>query len=153
MYFLLGLLFTLFVTVVVFGFANIALQRIESTQFSDPTPRGIMFFIYYSFNTLVTNSIQDFYPVLGTARLLNTLEALFGILTLVILVAVYTNVKSEKNRSEVDSIISTLQEQGTDLEGFINQEFSMNIDQAIAEIQKLPGNFIKVLYYFTVKKP
>lgn len=152
LYFLLGLLFSLIFTVLVFALANFALDKLDPIHFSDHSPRGFVFFIYYSFNTIVTNGIADFYPVSGIARLLNTAEVFFGILTLVILVTVYTNVKSERTRSEVDSIISTLDKQGDELEKFINQEFSMDIDQAIAEIQKLPSNFIKIIYYFTVNK-
>lgn len=152
LYFLVGLLFSLFLAVLIFALANLAVHKIDPTQFSERSARGILFFIYYSFNTLVTNGIADFYPVLGVARLLNTAEVFFGILTLVILVTVYTSVKSEKTRSEIDTIISTLDQQGDELEQFINKEFSMNVEEAITEVQKLPGNFIKIIYYFTAKK-
>jgi hypothetical protein len=152
LYFLIGLLFSLFLTVVVFGVANLALQRLDPSHFSDHELKGLIFFIYYSFNTLVTNSIADFYPISDFARFLNTAEVFFGILTLVILVLVYTSVKSERTKSEVDSIIVTLNRQGHELEKFINQEFSIDIERAITEIQKLPSNLIKVIYYFTIKQ-
>jgi hypothetical protein len=80
------------------------------------------------------------------------MEIIFGFLIVVILFFVYTNVRGDRVKTEIDTLISSLDRQGSDLETFVNQEFSMDINQAISEIEKLPGNFIKVIYYFTTKK-
>lgn len=152
LYFVLALLFSLLLTVFVFALANLGLYKIDPTNFSDAGADRFWFFMYYSFNTLVTNSIPDFYPLSGFAMLLGTFEVLLGILTLVILITLYTSVRSERNRAEVDSIIVTLERRGDELEKYISSEFSMDVERAIEEVRKLPGNFIQIIYFFSTKK-
>lgn len=152
LYFIFALLFSFFVTVIVFALNNYALHKIEPASFSNTAARSFFFFLYYSFNTILTNGIPDFYPVSTVARLLNTAEIFFGFFLLIILFFVYTNVRSDRTKNEIDSLITSLDKQGSDLESFVAQEFSMDINQALSEIEKLPGNFIKVIYYFTTKK-
>ncbi len=153
LYFIFGLLFTFFISVILFGVANLGLQKLDQAAFSSPIPRNIFFFVYYSFNTILTNGIADFYPISAYARLLNSAEVFFGIFIIVILFFMFTNIKSEKAKSEMDSLINAMNQQSLELESFINQEFSMDIERAITEVKKLPGYIVKIISYFTSMRP
>lgn len=149
LYFILGLLFTLFLTVVLFALINLGLHKIEPLAFSSSSPRGFLFFLYYSFNTILTNGIADFYPVTSIARLLNSFELLFAFLIIVILFFVYTNIKNDKAKEEMANLVQALTKQGDEIEELIHQEFDTNVSRAIEEIEKLPSSMIKIIYFFT----
>lgn len=152
LYFILGLLFTLVSTVVLFALVNLGLQKIDPTAFYGSSPRSFLFFIYYSFNTILTNGIADFYPISSLAKFLNALELFFGFLIIFILFFMYTNIKTEKAKEEMESVVSTLDSHSKEIEKYINQEYSIDIDNAITELEKAPGAFIKIIHYFTSKK-
>lgn len=152
LYFIFGLLFTLCSTVILFALVNYGVQKIDPLAFNEQHPKSILFFLYYSFNTVLTNGIADFYPLSSFARLLSTLELLFGFLIVVILFFMYTNIKNDKAKEEMDNVVISLNTQSEEIEKYINQEYSTGIEDAIIELEKIPGNFIKVIYYFTNKR-
>jgi hypothetical protein len=152
LYFIFGLLFSFFLTVLVFALNNYALQKIDATAFSDPSQKGLLFFIYYSFSTIINSAITDFYPLSAFARVFHLSEVFMGVFLLVILFFVYTNVKSDKTKAEVEDLISTLASQGKEIEVLINHEFSMDINQAIDIVEQLPGSLLRLFYFITTKK-
>lgn len=149
LYFIFGLLFTLCSTVVLFALVNYGLQKIDPQSFNDPHSKSIFFFLYYSFNTVLTNGIADFYPISSFARFLSAIELLFGFLIVVILFFMYTNIKNDKAKEEMEIVVNSLNTQSEEIEKYISQEYSTDIENAIYEIEKVPGNFIKIIYYFT----
>ncbi|MGD0590749.1 MAG: hypothetical protein ABSA44_08125 [Bacteroidota bacterium] len=152
LYFIFGLLFSFCLTVVIFALNNYALQKIDATAFSNPSHKGLLFFIYYSFSTIINSAITDFYPISAFARLFHLSEVFMGVFLLVILFFVYTNVKSDKTKSEVNDLISTLGAQGKEIEVLINHDFSMDINQAIEVVEKFPGSLLRLFYFITTKK-
>lgn len=149
LYFIIGILFTLFVTILVFAFINYGLYKIAPENFDNASHGNILFFIYYSFNTILTSSIHDFNPVSSIARILNSTEIGFGILILIILVFIKLTVQNEKYNEEINNVIVAIEKQGNDLEKFVGEEFNLSVDDAIHEIDKIKGIFIKIIFYFT----
>jgi hypothetical protein len=152
LYFIIGLLFTLCTTIILFAFLNLGLQKVDPSAFSNSAPKNIFFFLYYSFNTILTNGIADFYPISPLARFFNSIELIFGFLIIVILFFMYTNIKNDKAKEEMADLISSLNDHGSEIENYINQEYSTNISEAITEIEKLPTSMIKLIYFFTTGK-
>ena len=152
LYFIFGLVLTFFITVVVFAIVNFGQYRIDPHAFSGQGPASFPFFVYYSLSTILGNVVADFYPISPCSRVFNIIEVLLGVFILVILFFMYTNIKSDKTKTQMDSLITSLDQKGTDLELFINQEFSVDVERAIAEIEKLPSNLIKVIYHFSPKR-
>ncbi len=149
LYFIIGVLFTLFITIIIFAFINYGLYKIDPLSFDKASKGGIMFFIYYSFNTILTNSIFDFNAVSSLARTISSIEIGFGILILVILFFIKSTVQNEKYNEEINNVITAIEKQGNDLEKFVGEEFNLSLDNAISEIEKIKGAFIKIIYYFT----
>ncbi len=152
LYFIFGLLFTLCSTVILFAIVNYGVQKIDPLAFNVQHPKSIIFFLYYSFNTILTNGIADFYPLSSFARLLSTLELLVGFLIVVILFFMYTNIKNDKAKEEMDNVVNSLNTQSEEIERYISQEYFTGIEDAIIELEKIPGNFIRIIYYFTNKQ-
>lgn len=152
LYFLFGLIFSFFLTVFIFALNNYALHKLDPTAFSDPSEKNLFYFLYYSLNTILSGNIADFYPISTIARLLSTAELVFGFFLLVVLFFVFTNVKSDKTKAEVDSLISVLDSQGKELETVITQDFSMDLQAAIQVVEALPGSLLKIFYLITTTR-
>jgi len=146
-YYLFNLSYSIVLVIVVFAFQNLALYKIDASSFNGQPKGGILFFVYYSTNTLFTSNIVDFYPVSILARLFGTVEIIFGFFVLVILVYLLFTILREKHKQEIETSIITLEKQGSELEKIINTEFHLSIDQAINEVQKIKGSLLKVIYY------
>lgn len=147
--YLLSLILTVFITIVVFSFINLSLYKANAQSFSSAPSGGFLFFVYYSFNTLFTNSINDFYPISDVARLVSSLEILFAFLILVILFFLFTTILRDKHNEEIDTAITALKRQGEELESYISNEYKMNINSAIETIEELKGGMIKIIYFFS----
>jgi hypothetical protein len=145
----LSLILTVCITVIVFSFINLAIYKADPYSFNS-IPRGnFLFFVYYSFNTLFTNSINDFYPISDIARFISSLEIFFGFLIIVILFFLFTTILRDKHNEEIDSAIVALKKQGQELESYISTEYKMDIDAAIKTVEEIKGGMIKIIYFFS----
>ncbi len=148
-YYFSSLIYTLFITIIIFAFQNFALYKIDYTAFNSPPKGNFFFFIYYSFNTLFTNSINDFYPTSDFARFLNSFETLFAFILLGILFFLLTTIVRDRHNDEINSAISQFKDKGEELEVVITEEYKMDVSQAIEFVESIQGNLIKIIYYFT----
>lgn len=64
----------------------------------------------------------------------------------------YTNIKNDKAKEEMDNVVNSLNTQSEEIERYISQEYFTGIEDAIIELEKIPGNFIRIIYYFTNKQ-
>lgn len=144
------LFFTLCITIIIFALLNYSAYKIDHSSFATPTEiKGFLSFIYYSFNTIFTNNVVDFYPVTNFARFLNSAEIFFGFLILVILFFLTTTVLKEKHTEELDRISELAKVQGQELDKIIYSNFNLTVDDAIQEIEKIKSSMFKMIYYFT----
>lgn len=149
LYYALALTYTLFLTVVVFAFQYFGLNKIDPSSFNNSNMDGLLYFIYYSLNTIFTNGITDFYPISGWARLLSTLEIVFGFLVIVILLSLAFTIQREKHNEEIKKLLSPFIFQEEHLAKFIDNKFKLSIDDALSELKKLESSIVKIAYYFS----
>jgi hypothetical protein len=147
--YLLSIIITFFITVFSFGFINLAVYKIEPQSFNTMLVDRFLFFVNYSFNTLLTYSINDFYPISDLARIINSLELFFGFLIIVILFFLFTTILRDKHNEEIDTAIMALKKQGEEFESYITKEFKMDIESAIKTVEELKGGMIKIIYFFS----
>jgi len=144
------LFYTMVITVIVFALLNYTTYKISPNSFVIPqNSTGIFSFLYYSFNTIFTNSLADFYPIGAFARLLNSAEIFSGFMIVVILFFVITTVVKEKHTEELDGMIEVAKIHGQELDIIIRDEYKLTIDDAIKEVEKIKGSMLKLIYYFT----
>ena len=147
-YSMLGIFSTIIITVLAFGFINYGLYKIIPASFYNPNLNSLIYFFYYSFNTLFSNNINDFYPLSDLARLINCAEILFGFIIFVILVFILTTILRERHTEQIDDVITIVHSQATEIEKFIELEFKLTPIDALKEIEKIKGAMLKVIYYF-----
>jgi hypothetical protein len=148
-FYILSIFYTVFFTVFTFALINFAIYKVDPNSFNTSPKGNFFFFIYYSFNTLFTNSINDFFPIAPLSRFANSLEIFFAFLLLVILFFLFTTILRDKHNEEINTAIVTVNKQAKDLNTFVQQEFNMTVDDAINIIKNLNGSLIKVIYYFS----
>lgn len=148
-YSLFNILTSMIITIILFGFINFALFKIDPNSFKNPNLNNFIHFIYYSLNTIFTNSIHDFYPVGNIARLFSSIEIFFGFLIIVILFFLLTTIFREKHNEQIDNAIITMKSQATSIEKFMVNKYKLTPNQALEEIEKIKGSMLKIIYYFT----
>ncbi|MHB1687902.1 MAG: hypothetical protein ACYCVH_11060 [Ignavibacteriaceae bacterium] len=148
-YYLVSMFFTIIITVIIFSLQNFALYKLDPNAFNSAPKGNFFFFLYYSFNTLFTRSVNDFYPISDFARFLNSFETLFSFVLLAILFFLFTTIIRDKHNDEITSAIDTMNKKGYELEGLISIEYKMDLSQAIEFVDKIKGNLIQIIYYFT----
>lgn len=148
LYSILSIVGSVFITIIVFSFINFAIYKLSPSSFSNPNLGRFVYFLYYSFNTIFTNSINDFYPTGDIARLINCIEIFFGFIILVILFFLLTTILKEKHNEQIDGVISAVDSQATMIERFIEDEYKLSPIQALKEIEKVKGSMLKIIYYF-----
>lgn len=148
-YYLVSMFFTIILTVVIFSLLNFALYKLDPQAFNSEPKGNFFFFIYYSFNTLFTSSVNDFYPISDFARFLNSFEILFSFVLLAIVFFLFTTIIRDKHNDEINSVINDISKKGHELEGLINVEYKMDVYQAIELLDKIKGNLIQIIYYLT----
>jgi len=148
-YYVTNFFFLVLLTIISFAAVNFALYKIEPSSFSIGFAPRFFHFIYYSVNTLFTNSIVDFNPASNLARALSTVEVIFSFVLLVVLFFLVTTVQSNRHTEDIDIIIKNMRLQGETLDHFIRDEYRLTIEQAIQELEKIKAGFMKVIYYLS----
>lgn len=148
-YYFASVFYTIIITVLVFALHNMALFKIDQSSFNTNPKGNFLFFVYYSFNTLFTNSINDFYPVSDYARFLSSFETLFAFILLAIIFFLLTTIVRDKHNEEITSAITSIKKKGEELEIVISEDYKMDLTEAIEFVESIQGKLIKIIYYFT----
>jgi hypothetical protein len=146
-YSLSSLIGTFFITIFVFTLQNLALSKLSPNSFVGSASKSFGEFFYYSFNTIFTHSGNELYPASTLARVFSCLEIFSGFLIVIIIVFLLLTIFREKHNEQINNAIMTIENQALVSQDFIRKEFSLNIDEAIQEIEKIKGALVKVIYF------
>lgn len=142
----------LLVALTIFSFAaiNFGLYKIDPGMFAVAGIPNFFTFFYYSFNNLLFNSIQEITPVTPISQSVSMIESFFALFLVAIFISLLLSVRSQRHADELNEVIKGIEEQGTDMEGFIKDEYRINsIEDAMAELDKLKAGTAKLLYKIT----
>jgi hypothetical protein len=145
--YLLNLVYTIFLTIFVFGFINYALHKIDPSSFQTFPNVQIIHFFYYSFNTIFTNGINDFFPISMIARFINSVEIFFGFLILIILFFLLTTIQRDKHNEELDQVVDAMGNQGEELEKFIESQYKLDFEKSIKLLQEIESDLVQIVIY------
>ncbi|KKT64993.1 MAG: hypothetical protein UW60_C0048G0002 [Candidatus Woesebacteria bacterium GW2011_GWA2_44_33] len=148
--YVLTILLLIVLTVFSFAVINFGLYKINGNFFSLSAASTFFTFFYYSFNNLLFNSIKEIVPTMPISQTVSMLESFFALFVVVIFVALLLSVRSQRYAEELNEVIKGIKEQGTEMEGFIKDEYKINsIEDAMAELEKLKAGTAKFLYKIT----
>lgn len=146
-FFVFGLAFTLLFTSTILAFINYSFFKIDPSNFSLNDKPSFFLFFYYSFNTIFSNQIFEIIPSASITRFLNMSGIFLGVLIVAIFATVYFNTKSQRYKEELDEIILNAREQGNNIETYINEEYSLSMEQAFEEVQNIQNAFKRLIFH------
>jgi hypothetical protein len=141
------LLYTFAVTVLVFAFEYYSLYRLNPASFVAIPDPSFFYFLYASFNTLLTIGFGDFSPLGVVARLLTSLELFTWILIFLILYFTVTSILRERYQKEADTVVEQLSSEGQAIEDLIIREYKLSLEEAEASVTKASPNIVKIIEY------
>lgn len=148
--FVLTLLMLIVLTIFSFATINYALFKIHADLFSYPVAPSFFTFFYYSFNGLLSKSIQQITPIMPISQIVSMIESFFALFLVGIFVSLLLSVRSQRYAEELNETIKSIEGQGKDMEGFICVEYKMtSIDDAIAKLKKMEAGLVKFIYKIT----
>jgi hypothetical protein len=127
LYLIFTVLFSLFVTLTVFGFLYLGLSKVDAGAFS-PSSLGIWEAIGFSVNTMTTASVSHVSAQSALAQVACYAEILFGLLLVVITFAMLVGVVRERYREDLQKMIDELDATDRLLSETIRNEFEMTYD-------------------------
>lgn len=137
-------------TIFSFAAVNFGLYKIDQHFFAFSAVPTFFTFFYYSFNNLLFNPIQDIVAVTPISQIGSMTEFSFALFLIAIFVSLVLSVRSQRQIDELNEVIKSLEEQGTEMEGHIRDRYKLNnIEEAMTALQKLNSIFTDLLYKIT----
>jgi hypothetical protein len=146
-YYFINLIGSAFVTVVVFLFLNLGLNKIDHNAFSIQGSARTIDFFFYSCGLFFGGLNSGINAVSDPAKILYIAEICFRWLIVVILFYFLFNVVRKKHKSDIDTSITHLREQGAELEKVIAGEYQLSVDEAVEEVTKVKGSMLVLINY------
>jgi hypothetical protein len=147
--FVLSLVGLIFLSVVLFAAVNLGICKLDGAEFHLSVQPSFFEFLWYSFRTYSFGSTDEIVPIGVLAKVAAMVECSFAIWVCVIFATLCFSVKAEKYKEELYGTITELTATGKGLEEFIEKEYSLNCEQAMREIGKLPSNFATIILWLS----
>lgn len=148
--YILTILLLIILTILAFAAINFGLFKMNGDFFSYPVIPNFFTFFYYSFNNLVFNSIKEISPLMPIAQISFMIESFFALILVAIFISLLLSVRGQRHTEELNEVIKGIEAQGTEIEGFIKDEYKINsIEDAMAELEKLKAGLAKFIYKIT----
>ena len=142
----ISLLLLIIITIISFASINYGLYKINNEFYKVSATPTFFTFFYYSCNNFVYNSIQEIIPFEPISQAISMIEFFFAILLGAILISLFFSVINDKHTDELNKLIEAIEKEGESMEGFIKDEYKLNIEEAISELGKLKANLIDFIY-------
>lgn len=140
--------------VLIFTFINLGLYKINYTNFKYLETPNFYHFLYYSFNSVLTGGIEEFYPATGIAIITNITMKLFGLLLLpTFLINIIFSIREQKFNKNIESAIKAIKKEGDELDKFIKSEYKLTTRQAIKKLAGLKAGMINLIYNLSKEIP
>jgi hypothetical protein len=145
--YVLTLLGLILLTVITFTFIYYALYKINPFWFHINTEPRFFYFLYFSFNNLLFNSISEVNVAAPVTQSAYMIQQIFSFSLGAIFVSLFFSIKHQRHSDELNVVIENIEKEGESMESFIREEYKLkSIDEAIAELEKLKSSFVKIIY-------
>lgn len=145
LYYLLNFFLLLAIVIFLFTMINIAAYRADPHAFALTNGHGFFDFFYYTFSNLFQHSIPDTTPISLFARLASMTETFFAFVLLMLFLTVFIAVRRNLDDAGIEVAIGKLRSQAEAMEAFVSAEFSLSLDAAISELERLQKGVSKII--------
>jgi hypothetical protein len=144
--YVLSLLMILILTAIGFAAINCALYKIDPKSFSVIGRPTFFIFFYYSFKTFLFGGIREVTALTPISESIAMVEYFLAILLTLILVSLFIFVRGDRFTSELNGVIENIEREGAGMEDFIQNEYLLNVDGAIARLRELNAGLVDLVY-------
>ena len=145
-----GLLWLIVFTVVSFSGVYYALFKIDSALFRVTEEPSLFSFLYFSFNNLVLNATTEVAPAVMLSQSVYMIQASLSFLLVAILVTLFISYRAQRASSELDEVIKGVEEEGQQMETFIQEEYNIpSIDAAIERLKEMQTGLVQFLLWMS----
>lgn len=149
-YYIVSIIGVVVFTIVSFTFVNLSLYKINPDNFIFESSPSFFTFIFYSFNNLLSTPISELQAITPISQSVSMISTFCSFLIVVILVSLILSVRSQKHQEELSEVIKGFEHQGELLENLISEQYKIkNIDEALAELERLKSVLITFIYKIT----
>jgi hypothetical protein len=145
LYYFLNFFLLLAVIIFLFTMINIAIYRADIHAFVLTNGHSFFDFLYYAFSGLFFQRIPDTTPISVLARLSSMAETFFAFMLGALFIAVFFAVRRNLDDASIEEAIITLRSQAEAMEAFVHAEFSLSLDGAISELERLKKGVSKII--------
>jgi len=139
------LVYTFFLTGLVFAFEYWALEKIEPGSFHLPGAATFWPFLAFSLGTLLRSDFSGVVPRASFATILAYLELFAGFVIVIIFVSVLFAILRERYREDIDKVSDELDRSAAALDSMIQQEYSLSLVEAEATLVEGNPGLVKAI--------
>jgi hypothetical protein len=132
LYFVGSLMYTFFLTVVVFGIEYFGLERLAPGSFTGIEKPSIFDFLGLSFSTLMTSDISPMKPASGIAQVASYVQLFGSLLIIVLLVFIILTSIRERYRQDLDGVVNELWSASERVGGLLEANYELTVAGAEA---------------------
>ena len=145
-----GLLWLVAFTVISFSGVYYALFKWDLALFGFTQAPTFFTFLYFSFNNLVLNSTPDLIPATMLSQSIYMVQASLSFFLVVIMATLYISHRAQRSSSELDEVITAVEAEATNMEGFIQTEYKIaNIDTAMERLKEVQSGMVQFIYWLS----
>jgi len=143
---LLKVLYTFIFILFILSLINYTLFLINSDNFLIIGFVNYFDFIYYSFHSMLLNSVNTIQPISILAKILNMIGPFIGIIITIFLIAIYMSAKSERYRENIDDVVTSSTYYVSELEKTLRQTFNKDVMEAIITLKLAKSSLYNMLF-------
>ena len=146
-YYFINLLGSVFITILVFSFLNLGFHKIDRYGFSIQVSGRFIDFFFYSCGLFFGGINSGITATSDLAKALAVTEISFRWMVVAILLYYIFNIVREKHKTDIETSITQLRQQGTELEKVIKGDYQLSVEEAIKEVEKVKGSMLVLINY------
>ena len=145
-----GLLWLIAFTVISFSGVYFSLYKVNADLFSFTQEPTLFTFLYFSFNNLILNSTLEITASMVLSQSVYMLQASLSFLLVVIIATLYISHRVQKSTSELDEVISGVEEEAKSMENFIQEEYKIeSIVAAMERLKEVQSGLVQFIYWLS----
>ncbi len=145
-----GLLLLIAFTVISFSAVYFSLYKVNVNLFSFTQEPSLFTFLYFSFNNLILNSTLEIAASMVLSQSVYMLQASLSFLLVVIVATLYISHRAQKSISELDEVISGVEEEAKSMENFIQEEYKIeSITVAMERLKEVQSGLVQFIYWLS----
>jgi hypothetical protein len=148
--YLLTILILFMYSIISFSIINYGLYKIDANLYNAISRPDYFTFFYYSFNKILFTSISEISAVMPISQIVSMIEQFVAFILISILISSLFAYKSKRAADEISKVISDIEREGENIEGFIRNEYNIdNISSAIAELERVKSGIVGFIYWLS----